>query len=62
MPLLMCFHCLITEKVQVGLYGYLTAGILTELFYKCLLSSPPPSIKKVVQIPRFHLLPWQLKV
>ena len=41
------FHWLITRKVKVGLYCCLTAGILTELFYKCLLNSPPPSIKKL---------------
>ena len=27
------FHWLITRKVKVGLYCYLTAGILTELFF-----------------------------
>ena len=41
------FHRLIMRKVKLGLYCYLTAGILTELFYECLLSSPPPSIKKL---------------
>ena len=51
LPLLMCFCCygnlkFIMRKVKVGLYCYLTAGILT-VFYKCLLSSPPPSIKKL---------------
>ena len=51
MPLLLCFHCygnikFIMRKVKAGLYCYLTAGILTECFYKCLLSNPPPSIKK----------------
>ena len=47
------------RKEKVGIYCYLTAGtcILTERFYKCLLSS-----KEVVQIPHFDLLPWQLKV
>ena len=40
------FHRLIMRKVKVGLYCYLTAGIFTEPFYKCFLSSPPPSIKK----------------
>ena len=41
-------------------FFYLFAGILTELFYKRLLSSPPSSIK-IMQIPQFDLLPCQLK-
>ena len=48
----MCSRCygnlkFIMRKVKVGLYCYLTAGILAEWFYKCLLSSPAPSIKKL---------------
>ena len=41
------------RKVKVGIYCYLTAGILTERFYKCLMSSPPASIKKLY---KFHIL------
>ena len=42
------------EKSESRSFFYLTAGtcILTERFYKCLLSS-----KEVVQIPHFDLLP-----
>ena len=62
----MCFHCCgnlkfpLTYNEKSGRRSSnLTAGtcILTEHFYKCLLSS-----KEVVQIPHFDLLPWQLKV
>ena len=53
--LLMCFHCYgnlkfpltYTEKSESSTYCYLTADILTECFEKCLISKPPPSIKKL---------------
>ena len=46
------------RKIKVGLYCYVTAGILTELFYKCLLSSPAPSIKKLY---KFLIMPLTSK-
>ena len=58
LPLLICFHfygkfpLTLMKKVKVGLYWYLTAGNLTERFYKCLLSSPPPNKK----LYKFHIL------
>ena len=67
LPLLMCFRCYgnlkfpltYNEKSESVFYCYLTADtcILTERFYKYLLSS-----KEVVQIPHFDLLPWHPKV
>ena len=46
------------RQMKVGLYCYVTVGILTELFYKSLLSSPAPSIKKLY---KFLIMPPTLK-
>ena len=46
----------------MGFYDYLIAGILTKLFEKYLLSSPPPSLKNYVSIPHFDLFSCRLAV